>query len=79
MGTFLHCAIRRGCHQADFTVRYRRNHNHALSHFLFELVTQITQSVHIHTFDLCGDHGDPVKHFCLVCHISHRILGKLAL
>ena len=79
MCALLHRCI--GCHrdQADLAVTLGSNHNNAFAELLLQLITEITQSVHVNTCDACSKKFHALHFLYLIHNIAKCILGRFTL
>ena len=79
MSTFLLCLIGCSCHQAYFAVFDRCKNYHTIAKLLFELVSQISQAVHVNIINSCSQQLHAVDLLYLVHNITKCIFGSFAL
>ena len=79
MSALFHSAV--SCHgqKAYLAVFAGSKDNHALAQLLFQLVAQVTETVHIHVSQFCCEKFHAFDLLYLIHNIAQSILCKLAL
>ena len=79
MCTLAHGSLCRHCHHVNFAVLIGNQHDHALSQFLFQLVTKFAQTVHINTCNPGSKQFHTFYFLHLIHNVAQSVLRRLAL
>ena len=79
MSTLLDCCIGSHRDQVDLTVRIGSQYDHTICHLILQLISQITQTIHIYAvYSLCQELY-ALHFFDIVIHTAQCRSGRLAL
>ena len=77
MCTLLHRTVSYRSHQAYLAIQSRCNQNNAVAQLLFQLIAQITQTVHVYILNLNCQQLHAVYILYLVHNIAQRVVRQL--
>ena len=77
MCALFQCAVCSGCHQVYLAVSHRSDDNNALAQLSFQLIAQITETIHVHAVNLRCQQLHALDLLYLSHNITQRFLCQL--